>query len=572
MDLEAKVKAYAEEARRILLQRHLDERKPHGGKAYWQGYADTGNAIVKQDGVFKLVKVIGNVAVPKDTPVYIDQQNTVTVGFKKTVPVVTGGKKATLKPTTANRLKKPLIELVEEDPVFGWIMIYHSENEVINALNSGVSIAFSEAPYYGPDSDSETTENFQPISFGTVWRAAICGVYAETTNIGPFNGNSTASATAGDLSVSVSVTATGGGDVSDYDYQYEVVETGANLELETETFISTDQFGRLLREASARAYVHYFTFPNAKIYIQSPNNEDGSANIATVDLNDHVPEQVYMFQLIKNFAKVDDDISWCYTTYIIESVDMEEMKPTYTSNGYEITEFGKIYRGTLHVKTNIATGESISNYTPDPDYTNHFYVGEFAFRPSDGHQLLHQQANNYITMSHYNPTAVWADAYPNDWISSFSGIQWTPEADQNVSTNELLDFYQVSWSGSVWQQGLHGDAPNNTTDMIYSYDPLDDADERFANGQPYDNDYNDILNLPSLIAGGTQSSIPGVDDFVSISYGSGSNTFSRYGPNYVTQITVNEPNPNDRLEYFRLSYLLEPEPGTSNEEGEGQYP
>ena len=83
MDLEAKIKAFAEEARRILLQRALESKGQLTGKAFWQGYTSNGNGLVKlPDGQYKIVKVIGNVVVPKNTVVYIDGENTVEVGFR----------------------------------------------------------------------------------------------------------------------------------------------------------------------------------------------------------------------------------------------------------------------------------------------------------------------------------------------------------------------------------------------------------------------------------------------------------------------------------------------------------
>ena len=83
MDLESKVQAFAEEARRILLQRALEQKTQKGEKAFWQGYTTNGNGIVKKDGIYIVVKVIGNIAIPKNTIVYVDEQNTIEIGFKK---------------------------------------------------------------------------------------------------------------------------------------------------------------------------------------------------------------------------------------------------------------------------------------------------------------------------------------------------------------------------------------------------------------------------------------------------------------------------------------------------------
>ena len=128
MDLESRVKAYAEEARRILLQRALEEKEQKNGKAFWQGYTTNGNGIVKQNGIYKVVKVIGNVALPKNTVVYIDDQNTIETGFKRALPENRGYDKQSIVPTIADRIKRPLllIDDLEEQDVGDFIITYKS--------------------------------------------------------------------------------------------------------------------------------------------------------------------------------------------------------------------------------------------------------------------------------------------------------------------------------------------------------------------------------------------------------------------------------------------------------------
>jgi|TARA_B100000035_G_scaffold312440_1_gene323886 hypothetical protein len=163
MDLESRVKAYAEEARRILLQRALEEKEQKNGKAFWQGYTTNGNGIVKQNGIYKVVKVIGNVALPKNTIVYIDDQNTIETGFKRVLPENRGYDKQSIVPTIADRIKRPLLlfDDLEEENVGDFIITYKSLDGYSNGYRDA---AFSEI--FGDDvtqGDFEETRDFTAV-------------------------------------------------------------------------------------------------------------------------------------------------------------------------------------------------------------------------------------------------------------------------------------------------------------------------------------------------------------------------------------------------------------------------
>ena len=204
MDLEAKIKAFAEEARRILLQRALESKGQLTGKAFWQGYTSNGNGLVKlPDGQYKIVKVIGNVVVPKNTVVYIDGENTVEVGFRRELPQARDGKKQQPKVTVAQRIRRPLLLIDDRIPVFGWIVIYYSNNNIFNANNGSATSAICDDRQYYPfyqtyDSDSGTHSNNQPATHGKCLRVSAAYAYAQMS-LGPNNYSASATASVGSI-------------------------------------------------------------------------------------------------------------------------------------------------------------------------------------------------------------------------------------------------------------------------------------------------------------------------------------------------------------------------------------
>ena len=368
MDLEAKVKAYAEEARRILLQRHLDERKPHGGKAYWQGYADTGNAIVKQDGVFKLVKVIGNVAVPKDTPVYIDQQNTVTVGFKKTVPVVAGGKKATLKPTTAERLKKPLIEFVEEFAIGDFFLYYGYKDymDVSNFINLfGVGIdgnynqSSSGVGIYGTNTLSVTNYSNNNTNKSTYHFA---GFAAHVTGLNFFSSTREAFVTLSGTPIDTECRIVWSNGVAADSVAISSFGAYSGDYTATIDWQANGSSNNGTADFSFRAA--FFTPPQTEYYIQSAPNEEGQDTYVQLDLQDYFTDTVVFYDELHTYTKkiqldVDESEATSYLIFYVRTCDFSYQEhytyqqSTYYDNDQRI--IGRLKHFYLHLKIEHAT-------------------------------------------------------------------------------------------------------------------------------------------------------------------------------------------------------------------------
>ena len=578
MDLEARVKAYAEEARRILIQRLLDARGQKGQKAFWQGYSTNGNGIVKlEDGKYKVVKVIGNIVLPKDSIVYIDEQNTVDVGFRRQLPATKTQGKQQIKPVIAERIKRPLLIVSDDEKeVFGWIVIYHSASDIFNANNNELTLAWCDNRQYYPfyqtyDYDSDTHQNAQPATHGKCLRVSAVYAWGYTATYGTFNGTASATASLGSLSAQVDLTASGSY-IEDYEIDYAIEETGQSQDAECEAQTSYNSFlGFNVGEAYADADTHYFQFPNAKIYIQWPDDQNGNANWITLDLNNYVDYSVYKFDRARNYVKLDTNSqnTILYHTYSVLHVDTSyEGSPVSTTRfvPYEgpvtttTIKFGKIYRGILHLRTDLSTGSTTSRYTPVEGYDADDYLGYIFYNDNGAMQIW--DAQNAYWWSYFNdPQALWQNAFEGDWISEFSGIAWDSVAEANITPNELRNFLEISWDpvNETWNNGLNSDPPYSVTyGLVYYYDPSATVSQQWLDGQPHYNDYQDIENLGYVVRFSSTSTeaVPGIDDFVEVDMAGINDPLL---PNYQYRISGAEANYNDRIEKAFISYLAYPE-------------
>ena len=579
MDLESRVKAYAEEARRILLQRVLEAKGQKGSKAFWQGYTTNGNGVVKlPDGKYKAVKVIGNIVLPKESIVYIDEQNTVEVGFRKELPATRSQGKQQVKLTIADRIKRPLLLVSDEQGVFGWIVIYHSESDIFNANNRRGSLAYCDSDPYGPfwqtyDYDSDTHANQQPATHGKCLRVSAVYTYARTTSYHPpFAQDSTADATAtlGSLSSSSNVAPPRGQSAEQYDFDYAIEETNLSqdAECEAETVLSVltgDPLGRAIADAET----FYFQFPNAKIYLQWPDAPNGDANRITLDLNNYVDYTVAKFDRARNYVKLEDGATILYHTYSVGHVDTSfEAQPVSTTRFVPyvgnvtstVISFGKIYKGILHLRTNLSTGSTTSIYTPAEGYNNDDYLG-YIFYNDDGALTIWDYQNLAYWDYYDHPQAIWQNAFDGDWISAFSGIAWDATAQANITYGELDLFFEISWDpvSETWNNGLNSEPPYSVTySDVYYYDPSATVSQEWLDGQPVYNDYRDIENLGSVVrfSSTSQEALPEIDDFVEVDFAALSNPLL---PNYQYEISTAETNYNDRISEAYISYQPYPE-------------
>jgi len=138
MALADDIRELARQVRAYMLAaetRKLEKAKQ--GKAYWVGFDQSGNGIVKQDGKEKTVRVIGNLSLAKGTQVFIDGTNTIEVR-KKVEPKPSAPYVPTPpKPKPIIKKARLILEFGEEG---NWVITYRSKqggsfnNRLINGF------------------------------------------------------------------------------------------------------------------------------------------------------------------------------------------------------------------------------------------------------------------------------------------------------------------------------------------------------------------------------------------------------------------------------------------------------
>ena len=605
MSLEERIRRFAEQARGYLLEEFAKSLQQDTTVVKWQGFDEDGKLTVKNKDLFPTVNGLGQKYATKGSDLILDNAGTVEQrkakrGQERTArrdirdrqinqvnrsAVITDlGTRSNLIPRSAIIIFPEFEEDYEE--VFGWIVIYHSDSYIFNANNRNNGFAICDDRQYFPfnqiyDYDSETHQNIQPATHGKCLRVSAVYAYGSTysyVGIIPQDGTADATATLGSLSASVNLAPPRGDSAEDYDFDYAIEETNLSQdsECEAETVLSNltgDPFG----EAVARTETFYHQFPNAKIYLQWPDDQNGNVNRITLDLNNYVDYSVYKFDRARNYAKLEDGATILYHTYSVGHVDTSYVdNPVSTTRfvPYEgdvtttIIEFGKIYRGILHLRTNLSTGSTTSIYTPVEGYDDDDYLGYIFYNDNGNMQIW--DATNLDYWDYFDdPQAIWQNAFDGDWISAFSEIAWDATAQANITDSELDLFLEISWDpvNKTWNNGLNSEPPYSVLySDVYYYDPSTDVSQRWLDGQPHYNDYQDIENLGSVVrfSSTSQEDLPGVDDFVEVDMAGLSDP---YLPNYQYKISSAEVNYNDRISKAYISYQPYPD-----EQENGGYP
>ena len=119
MSLEDKINNFAENARRAVLAKYANQAKAaQAGKATWLGYDDNGNGLVKQNGVVKTVKVIGNASLPLNSSVIVDRAGSVEIKKRaREEPEPTRSPRRFTQPAGKLTKSRPLIILGEDEAV-----------------------------------------------------------------------------------------------------------------------------------------------------------------------------------------------------------------------------------------------------------------------------------------------------------------------------------------------------------------------------------------------------------------------------------------------------------------------
>jgi hypothetical protein len=380
MDLGSKIQAFSEEARRILLQKALEQKTQKSGKAFWQGYTTNGNGIVKKDGIYIVVKVIGNISIPKNTIVYVDEQNTIEIGFKKSLPVARGQKKEQLKPTIADKIKRPLLLIVQDGIAIGDYVLYYGYEDYVETLNVTSINRYYKNPTGGSSITGTDTVavTHQSNSNKNTYYFGGFAAYVSTLSFASQSVESHAKLTGTPFDTEVIAAATNGVD-TDY-----VAVTGfgayssdftANIDWQAQA--SSSNSGR----ANFSFDTKVFTLPRTEYFIQSAPSQAGQDTYVQLDLQNYFSDPVCYFHELHTYTKKTQ--TGAVTTYLIFYVRTSDFNTTHVYNNYsgglteEFKYVGALKHFYLHLKIDHSTGnvasratQQTTRWTGDPFDTN----------------------------------------------------------------------------------------------------------------------------------------------------------------------------------------------------------
>ena len=527
MDLESRVKAYAEEARRVLLQRALEEKGRKGSKAFWQGYTTNGNGVVRlPDGKYKVVKVIGNIVLPKESTVYIDEQNTVEVGFRKELPMARGQSKQQLKPTVADKIKRPLILFVEEEGInigdfvmyygyYGYLLIsggskterYFEFNNVIPTGTDTLSIINSSAIFSDKPTYYFTAFGALASCFRYVTGSPIS--YVKLTNT-PYDEEVIADSGGVDGSYRENTASTHFGTYSgDYiaNIEYRADEGGsAKYSLTTRTF----------------------TLPETQYYVQSKSN-DGQEDYVQIDLQSYFTDTVVYYEELHAYTRkrqpeVDVFASTTYLIFQVRTVDFsyEELyvNPTGGVLGSSFLERELRYRGKLeyyylHLKIDHSTGSIDSRKTlqtqswqgsdlatgPDDIYSIGYRVGRDVFAAMwVTHYDYIYSPNAYVDINQKDEVTsprivcrsqdILSQTFEGDWLYEWRNVQ------VGDFVSNFTEFLKMHYHDGIWYyRGLNGGEIELSTFKYYEPGETESG----YGGLPADNTASSITSLMNLV-------------------------------------------------------------------------
>lgn len=588
MGLEDDVKAFAEEARNILLLAVQESRIVRPGKAYWIGYTSKGYGLVRQGQKIKAVRVVGDASLPVNSIVYIDETNTIDVGFvkDKVTPQKSKPEIAPQKPLL--RRKRPLIEeILAKEILTGWILMYNSRRAFDRVGSFFTSSIYINDLYNKVPSDTYTqacSPNWE-TSTGKTYRLSVVAAYCDTLSLSSSNSTTaTANASCGGASVSTSATSLGPL-VYDFDGDYEVIQSSSDTDAVTSGTQDLNFVGNI-GDSIASAKCQYLVFPNAEVYYQLPNDENDQPVRRKVDLKNLVTHDIAAFNHIQNFSKKENGVLYVYSVFEILEVDMSvDDQILLTENQYEKIErrgIGRPYSTVLHIRLNMQTGAIQSTKTSDPFSIYYYEIGyEASANSTTASTFITEKYSPYFVApinqsgldGMIDPDRVWGNAYSGNWISAFSGIPYDAAAAANLSVYEQNRFFNQAWVDDKWRSGFHGAAPyvnlaggiNTSLSKTYNWDPVANptSNNRWQGGLPYYNDYSDIENLPVVVedAANEASEYPDADEFVR--YTQSNNLYTeRGGPPYVLALSYDSPALNgDQLDimHMRVSYNVPPD-------------
>jgi hypothetical protein len=509
MDLESRVKAYAEEARRILLQRALEEQGQKGGKAFWQGYTNNGNGVVRQqDGKYKVVKVIGNTVLPKESVVYIDEQNTVEVGFRKELPMARGQSKQQLKPTVADKIKRPLILFVEEEvDEFGWFVWSHNEMRYYNIHNnpSGFDDGLSGEGSFTDSITQNLADRVDPIPPETNWSHIVGCAYLYASNPVGFTGNESATVSLTGTPFDITATSTSANNVTDRRSASGLFAAPDQLSATINASISANPFNT--GSVSWDATWMWYRSPSTKYFINFGRSDKWYEQLAhKIDIQDYFNDVVIHHRLYRRFIRRIKLNAGGYRTemymfiyaitcdFSYEERYDDTSTPGVTHVEQERAYFGLLKHYWLHLKINLETGQVVENSKTQctEDRVGNSYDGTI-YDPGTYLRIGRDIFAYTRTETFYNRATVYQHHYPTnadrpplqvgidgllegDWMREWSYLDWSTYPWFNYS----LFIDDVAFINGTWYQSMNSDwdAPFR----IWTPDP--DLDPEWANGVP----------------------------------------------------------------------------------------
>ena len=540
MDLESRVKAYAEEARRILLQRALEEKEQKNGKAFWQGYTTNGNGIVKQDGIYKVVQVIGNVSVPKNTVVYIDEKNTVEVGFKRELPPAKSYSKQQLAPTIADKIKRPL--LIFTDDIFGvgdFVLSYGYLRYNYSTSNNYAEI-YADITGNVTGSDSTTLINVTNIySSKNTYYFGGAGAFCSTNGfiLGGITYTSSVDLTGTPWDFSISATVDTFSQDSEYyattafgvlssnitavvDYQAEGAYSGGSIDYEVD--------------------FSYFTPPETDFYLQHGNlGPDADDPIyKRLDLQSYFSDTIVDYELYHNYTKKtevegDTTSSQTFLIFYVQTVDFSfsqiftEAPADRDASPWEARAAGALKHWYLHIKINhdnnsvdykvtlqtkMTTG---SNYNYATSFTefDDAYQGENVFARIETYRFDTagsryrvtvdvDDQSNYPLNRHPHLQDILSEAYEGDWLYDWRNIIVPDLGGASVPPDfyyyRFFDFLKYHFYEGVWYDHLNSGElrePPYIGSSVGSWQPGSQYQNDYGIGIPPDTTGYSINNL-----------------------------------------------------------------------------
>ena len=547
MDLESKVQAFAEEARRILLQRALEQKTQKGEKAFWQGYTTNGNGIVKKDGIYIVVKVIGNVAISKNAVVYVDEQNTIEIGFKKSLPVARGQKKEQLRPTIADKVKRPLLLIIEDVAplnlgdfllsygyaIAGYTLRSTTRNQKTSQMN--LSQPGTGTNIVSGNNQSDTYSNKSSYYFAaTNMHVGALAAFGQ----GSYTSEISLSGTPWDVTVSATT--------SGFGWSYDDVAQ-TNFGTTSSSSITSTIEWSLESDLTGSGVVgdfstewQYFTPPETKYYIQGGDIGDdptASENIE-IELQSYFSDTIVDYELLHNYTKKEQtgpnsNSKQTFLIFYVETVDFSysEVYTTSATSYYQYYPWETQYRGRLkrwylHIKINHSDGSidyktTLQQYnTRGQDYNSQqdgrewfdaregwdVFAGLFSFHSSlaggwcTGRVVSHDDSGWYHFMRP-NFEDILSQTYEGDWLYEWRNVQIPYNTTANPwPSNFVTDFIlflRLNFYEGIWYSNLNSDKLDSS-DTVYSWEPSVVYANSYGIGIPPNTTISSISNLISL--------------------------------------------------------------------------